>query len=661
MKISRIGIQNFRQHRNIDLDLSQERGNFTVIRGLNGAGKTNLLKAITWCVTGDLGRSEPRHSPTSLVSHGAINDTPVGESVILTVELELDFGKEERAEVSRSLTFSRAEGGLVLGPASLTINRHEAGRGWQKEPEPDLWLDRQLPRRFSHYFLFDGEQLEKFFKETEASYVKGAVLEIAQIDNLERMVDRLQQTVGDLTKAVASQRQGASGTTLESTYKELEAREEKLKEDVSKKRIDKAENEDAIDKAKARLGDVAAIQSELKRLQSLEITANSAHERAAQASNDFYAWTTSVAPYMMMFKAVEALENEIEAARVRKELPPAYDPDSLKELLKEAVCVCGAKIGKGSEGHSHIQKLVEDFSALSEIGEALRNAEGPLSRLRGRFFDQRDKAVTLGKARADSAKEALEADAKFNNLKKQLSGHDDQQIALIGQAFEKALEGAKSIERDLSKIERELEETKVARVKLQSEIEAAGAKDAKVKTKLHELGFAKEVFARSQSLFDELKNQVRQDVATNLDREFQQMIWKKEAFEPVEIDEDYRVKVINKLGVENREGLSAGETACLAFAFALTLSRVAGVRYPMVVDSPLGRLSGEVKKSVAEVLSNFLVSEDEQESAQLIMLVTDEEYDESVSSALADQRPLLFDISFDQQSGEATLEEIKNG
>jgi|AntAceMinimDraft_13_1070369.scaffolds.fasta_scaffold02886_3 DNA sulfur modification protein DndD len=661
MKISRIGIQNFRQHRNIDLDLSGERGNFTVIRGLNGAGKTNLLKAITWCVTGDLGRSEPRHSPTSLVSHGAIQDTPVGESVILTVELELDFGQEERAEVSRSLTFSRAEGGLVLGPASLKINRHEAGRGWQKEPEPDLWLDRQLPRRFSHYFLFDGEQLEKFFKETEASYVKGAVLEIAQIDNLERMVDRLQQTVGDLTKAVASQRQGASGATLESTYKELEAREEKLKEDVSKKRIEKAENEDAIDKAKARLGDVAAIQSELKRLQSLEIAANSAHERAAHASNDFYAWTTSVAPYMMMFKAVETLEDEIEAARVRKELPPAYDPDSLKELLKEEVCVCGAKIGKGSEGHSHIQKLVEDFSALSEIGEALRNAEGPLSRLRGRFFDQRDKAESLGKTRADSAKEAAEADAKFNNLKKQLAGHDDQQIALIGQAFEKALEGAKSIERDLSKIERELEETKVARVKLQSEIEAAGAKDAKAKTKLHELGFAKEVFARSQSLFDDLKNQVRQDVATNLDREFQQMIWKKEAFEPVEIDEDYRVKVINKLGVENREGLSAGETACLAFAFALTLSRVAGVRYPMVVDSPLGRLSGEVKKSVAEVLSNFLVSEDEQESAQLIMLVTDEEYDESVSSALADQRPLLFDISFDQQSGEATLEELRNG
>lgn len=661
MKISRIGIRNFRQHRNIDLDLSQERGTFTVIRGLNGAGKTNLLKAITWCVTGDLGRSEPRHNPASLVSHGAINDTPMGESVKLTVELELDFGGEERAEVSRSSTFSKGEGGLVPGPPTLVVNRHEAGRGWQKEPEPDLWLDRQLPRRFSHYFLFDGEQLEKFFKETEASYVKGAVLEIAQIDNLERMVDRLQQTSGDLTKAVASQRQGASGATLESTYKELEQREEKLKEDVAKKRLDKADNEDAIDKARARLGDVAAIQSELKRLHSLEIGANSAHERAAQASNEFYSWTTSVAPYMMMFRAVEGLENEIEGARSRKELPPAYDPDSLKELLKEGVCVCGAKIGKGSDGHSHIQKLVEEFSALSEIGEALRNAEGPLSRLRGRFFDQRDKAEILGKARADATKEAADADAKFNSLKKELSAHDDQQIAAIGQAFEKAVEGAKSIERDLSKIERELDDTKIARVKLQSEIEAAGAKDAKAKTKLHELGFTKEVLAQSQSLFDELKNQVREDVATNLDREFQKMIWKKEAFDPVEIDEDYRVKVINKLGVENREGLSAGETACLAFAFALTLSRVAGVRYPMVVDSPLGRLSGEVKKSVAEVLSNFLVSEDQQEAAQLIMLVTDEEYDESVSAALADQRPLLFDISFDQQSGEATLEESKNG
>ncbi len=215
----------------------------------------------------------------------------------------------------------------------------------------------------------------------------------------------------------------------------------------------------------------------------MEISANLAHERSADASNEFYSWTTSVAPYMMMFSAVQALENEIEDARGRKELPPAYDPDSLKELLKEGVCVCGAKIGKGSDGHSHIQKLVEDFSALSEIGDALRNAEGPLSRLRGRFFDQRDKAEILGKARTERAKEASDADAKFNNLKKKLSDHDDQQIAAIGQSFEKAVEGAKSIERDLSRLERDLEDTKVARVKLQSEIEAAGAKDAKAKHK----------------------------------------------------------------------------------------------------------------------------------------------------------------------------------
>lgn len=661
MKISRIGIKNFRQHRDIELDLSQDRGNFSVIRGLNGAGKTNLLKAITWCVTGDLGRSEPRHNPISLVSHGAIADTPVGDTVALTVELELDFGGEHRAEVTRTSTFSRVDEGLLPSSSNLVVNRHEAGRGWQKEPEPDLWLDRQLPTRFSHYFLFDGEQLEKFFKETEARYVKDAVLEIAQIDNLERMVDRLQQTAGDLTKAVAAQRQGDSGTTLEVNYKELEQREALLKEQLAKKRSEKAENENSIDEAKARLGDVAAIRSELKRLDTLEVAANSAHERAVHASNEFYSWTTSIAPYMMMFSAVQALENEIEDARGRKELPPAYDPDSLKELLKEGVCVCGAHIGRGSEGHTHIQKLVEDFSALSEIGDALRSAEGPLSRLRGRFFDQRGKAEGLGKARSETAKEALEADAKYNNLKKTLSGHDDQQIAAIGQSFEKAVEGAKSIERDLSRLERDLEETRLARVKLQSEIEAAGAKDAKAKTKLRELGFTKEVLGQSQSLFDDLKNQVREDVAANLDREFQKMIWKKNAFEPVEIDEEYRVKVINKLGFENREGLSAGETACLAFAFALTLSRVAGVRYPMVVDSPLGRLSGEVKKSVAEVLSNFLVSENDQESAQLLMLVTDEEYDESVSSALADQKPLLFDISFDQESGEATLKESMNG
>ena len=52
MKIHSIHIENYRQYKGpIDINFSlNEEKNFTVIEGTNGAGKTNLLNAITWCL-----------------------------------------------------------------------------------------------------------------------------------------------------------------------------------------------------------------------------------------------------------------------------------------------------------------------------------------------------------------------------------------------------------------------------------------------------------------------------------------------------------------------------------------------------------------------------------------------------------------------------------
>jgi DNA sulfur modification protein DndD len=657
VKINRIGISNFRQYRNVEVDLSSSRGYFAVIRGLNGAGKTNLLKAITWCVTGDLGRSEPKHTPGSLVSFGAITEAAADSKIAVSVTIDIDLGLGGSAEIARSAVFGNASDGPEIHQMGLTVRTHVEGQGWQTQPEPDLWVDQQLPRRFSHYFLFDGEQLEKFFKETEARFVRDAVLEIAQVDHLERMVDRLQQAEGEITKSLAHQKSGENGSQLVTRYRELEESESNLKTRVAEKSAEKIDNETAMDDARSKLGDIQAAQSESKRLKSLETAAGLAHERAIVANSDFFAWSTAIAPYMLMFNAISGLEDQIEDARARKELPPAYDPDALRELLKNGTCVCGKNLDDGGEAHVHISRLVEEFSTLSEIGDLLRKVETPLARLRGRFFDQRDQGANLGKARGKAQKDATEADTRFEALQKQLVGHDDKKIAVMGQAFERAFESAKTIEKVLARLERDLDDTKKARIKLQAEIEMAGAKDAKAKVRLHDLAFTKQVLATSLALFDQLKDQVRQNVAANLNSEFQTMIWKKNAFEPIQIDEDYRVKVINRQGFQNLNVLSAGETACLAFAFALTLSKVAGVKYPMVVDSPLGRLSGDVKQSVADVLSRFLVGESDQASAQLLMLVTDEEYDESVEEVLSARNPLVFDIHFDQESGEAKIEE----
>lgn len=662
MKISKIEIENFRQHRSVSLDLRGPRGSFVILRGLNGAGKTNFLKAITWAVTGQLGRGERGYAPASLASFGAINDTPVGQNLTVSVQLEIELPDGKLAELKRTVELHRAGGDrLEFNGDKLKVTSQLADGGWQTEAEPDLWLDKYLPKRFSHYFLFDGEQLEKFFKENEARYVQDAVLEIAQIDHLVRMVERLSHVEGEITKEAGRLQGNASGDNLETKFLELEQKRDELEKKIEAKRAQLETNDAEISKLKAKAGDVQTIQAEMARRDTLRNVADEDQKTLERATHDYGEWITSVAPFVILAEGLGGLEAEIERARKDKVLPPAYEPDTLKDLIESKKCVCGRAIGDGDDAHRHIQELIEEFAALSEVGEALRGLEGPLNQLKGKFGDRKERLAKLAGDVKNASAKARDSMSKYDVLRKQLAGHDDEQIATFSLAFDNAIEAGQRLTRDIATLARDIEDAKKDRDAVQKEIEAAGAKDASKKKLFEELEFVKSVLAEAQGLFERLKDEVRSSVAENLDREFQAMIWKKEAFEPVEIDEDYRVRVTNKQGFENREGLSAGETACLAFAFALTLSKVAGFSYPMVVDSPLGRLSGDVKKSVSDVLARYLVSESGEESRQLIMLVTDEEFDDSVQEVLRASAPRVLDIAFDQSRNETRLEEVSNG
>jgi DNA sulfur modification protein DndD len=137
------------------------------------------------------------------------------------------------------------------------------------------------------------------------------------------------------------------------------------------------------------------------------------------------------------------------------------------------------------------------------------------------------------------------------------------------------------------------------------------------------------------------------------------MIWKKNFFKPVEIDENYKVLVYNIAGIETRAHLSAGETACLAFAFSLTLSKVAGFSYPMVIDSPLGRLDDEVKEFVSGVLTKALNANIDESGNQILMLMTDSEYNDDVAGVLKSINPKVMEIVFDEKEIETRLVDIK--
>ena len=105
---------------------------------------------------------------------------------------------------------------------------------------------------------------------------------------------------------------------------------------------------------------------------------------------------------------------------------------------------------------------------------------------------------------------------------------------------------------------------------------------------------------------------------------FDSMIWKRNTFGGIEISDEYDISVNNTDGIEMTGSLSATEQMALAYAFTLAIHRASGKNCPLVIDSPLGRVSDENRENMALALQK--VSKDK----QIIMLFTPDEYSEAV-------------------------------
>lgn len=663
MKISRISLENFRQHRNMQIELNSSASSFTVIKGRNGAGKTNLLKAINWALTGKLAKDERKYDVNTLVSIGAAKDASKGDKIEVSVKLDLDLGSLGLAQLTRTARFVKSGDGvtdLAYSGAELSVlTMEDKSKGYQKEASPDLWLEKIFPERFSHYFLFDGEHLHRFFHDTEAAFVKKAVLEIANIDQLEKIVEHLSTVTQQLIKESGSV-SGVKGEELRKDFENVEAKIVKLKEELSIKEAERIDLDEQLSKVREEMGDIAAIKKDMQLRNQLSQTAESASQRSKAAKKELDAWGFAVGPALMLTKQLDALQQEIEKAREKKVLPPPYKPEALTELLSEQVCICGRDLSPESDPCRNIQALLAKFADLSEIGETLSDLQRPIQLLDTRIESSASLLKSAQERIRASISDERDAMEKLSTIEQKLIGHDDSKIAFISNKHDQVKRDSDNLLIQIGSLKGQITDNEERLASIRKDIENEAASKEKSRAALKRQQFAQLTLDTANEMYQKFSDQVRESVATNLNDEFQSMIWKKNFFKPVQIDDDYRVLVSpKKFDVEWRDALSAGETACLAFAFSLTLSKVAGFSYPMVVDSPLGRLDEEVKEFVSSVLAKALHSEVGEEGKQIILLMTDSEYNADVADSIAHMKPKVMEILFDEAEIETKLEVVK--
>ena len=101
-------------------------------------------------------------------------------------------------------------------------------------------------------------------------------------------------------------------------------------------------------------------------------------------------------------------------------------------------------------------------------------------------------------------------------------------------------------------------------------------------------------------------------------------MWKKNTYDDVLIDENYNITAHHIDDYAVREDLSMGEKLVLALSFMAALRKITGFKFPLVIDSPLGKVSGKPRHNIAKALPSFL------NGTQVTMLVTNTEYDDEI-------------------------------
>ena len=149
----------------------------------------------------------------------------------------------------------------------------------------------------------------------------------------------------------------------------------------------------------------------------------------------------------------------------------------------------------------------------------------------------------------------------------------------------------------------------------------------------------------------EIMDDTRSKIENFTKHTFFDLLWKKETYSDVKISDNYTLELIHSKTNKNSLGsASAAERELLALAFTLGVHSVSGFDSPLLIDTPLARVSDNNRVNFADTLLKI------SESKQIILLLTPAEFSDDIKELFDKENLAKFNINL---SGDETSSIIK--
>ncbi len=141
--------------------------------------------------------------------------------------------------------------------------------------------------------------------------------------------------------------------------------------------------------------------------------------------------------------------------------------------------------------------------------------------------------------------------------------------------------------------------------------------------KLQEKKRLAEGLARAaETVYRQAVEKVREALQEEISKNFNRIMGGDEF--KTEIDAEFTVKTLTESG--KPASLSSGQNMLKGYVFTVAMRQVVGLYFPLLVDTPLGRLSEEFREELGKLLTEFVESMDESADSQVIFLMHSGEY-----------------------------------
>lgn len=652
MWIEHIRFSNYRQYRNEKISLkSPLRGpKITVIQGANGAGKTNILNGITWCLYGkELHSSKTKYAGLPIYNLLSANELKIGEDLEVEAEILLNSGKEEKIQITRTAVFSKGEDGEIKSIPDLTSDSEDGSKlmamrlirkEWTKVTDPFYVVRRIIPENLEEYFFFDGEKLDQYFRETSGEKIRDAVLRISQIGLLEKVIDHLDSKKSDYIRSAKNL--GSRAKELADELEKKRSQQKKMHDELEDRRSAKNEAERSEMEYQEKLRYCAVqgvdkIQSEREKVyDGLNVLA----KRTAEIEKDRFEQLVISAPFILLTDPIAKSLSMIQDSEASGEIPPEFRRSFITKLLQKDECICGRPLKKKSKERDLVEILLEGSKTLSELEGELMRESGIMNQILQSHWDTKRSISTMKEALTQLEQDREERQERLAYLDQQIASCNIEEV----KRWEVALRDFKQTKEDLmaeiAQRELRIKDIVLEQQRMKSNLDEELGKEEKHKDLVRTLDFCQSCLDSANRVKTEIMEEVRQEIEKKTREQFLKLIWKKSTYKDVLISEDYVVSVKDYSGNESIGTLSAGERQVLALSFVAALNSVSGFDLPLIIDTPLGRISKDPKGEIAKNLPHYL------EDKQVILLVTDEEYSREVRSSLNSSTAAEYAISF---------------